>query len=170
MRHSTLIPDFSPASRDQPIHKSRSIKRQSLKRKMNQLTSIMNHDDFQKGILQVKKLTQPVKSSIDISDFWGNKEKYLQNTGYFNAYLNLQHAKERKNFCNRLSRQKISTPFCVNPKVSVPTAMNLKNHKSSFSLPKVRDCRIYMKKCSDLTDVLEKMIQKSFDYSRGNEL
>lgn len=145
-------------------------KRGSLVKKMKKLDDVVLKNEFQKGLLLVDNFTDTLKSNILVSDFWGNKEKYLLHTGYYNAYKSLQQKYENIRFNNKLTRKIINKPEFMDIRAKKIAADNLEksrstnkisNHQASHkkaSRSTIQRNEFYFQKCSVLTNTLKKML------------
>lgn len=166
--NSLVLPKITHFETLRPLIKSKTFtKNVSMEMKMKNLDMLLNKDPVQDQNKQLRTGFQSYKTRIDISDLWGNKEKYLMNTGYFNAYLNLKQAEERQTSISRVTRKQISSPSFLDFKAQ----QNVKNHISkNLKIPAQtsnqitsdpQEAKLCKKKCKELCNVLEKILQNS---------
>lgn len=139
-------------------HKQHFHKRGSFLRKVTNLNNIILSNDFHKGHLLVNSLKEKLKSSLSISDLWGPKERYFQNTGYYKAYLCLQHKYEKLQYNQRLSNKKILNPIFMDHKAlqSLEKPQKKIHKKSTSNLQSTHF--FFSTKCSNLKLSLNKLL------------
>lgn len=134
-------------------------KRGSIHKKVKRLENIIPENNFNYGFLQ--NIQQKRTRTITLSDFWGNKEKYLIKTGYFKAYKVLQKIKEKEDYLNKLSANKIFKTLTIdriNQNVKIKKSCTINNLKSTDS--NTLKHQYFSKKCAELSKVLTKMLAK----------
>jgi hypothetical protein len=87
-----------------------------LRKQVKELAEFIHVKSFVKGKLMNFNRNRRVKSTIDIADFWGNKERYLMRTRYVDAYLSLKIENKKKNFQNSIGRVIITQPKIMDMK------------------------------------------------------
>lgn len=139
-------------------HKRNFHKRGSFLKKVTNLHSILPSNDFHKGHLLVNSLKEKLKSNLLISDLWGPKERYFQNTGYYKAYLCLQHKYEKLQYNHSLSNKQILNPIFMDHKalqsLKKPSKKIHKKSQSNFQSTHF----FFSTKCSNLKLSLNKLL------------